>query len=69
MQNVDHIHILYSVYMQLSHIFILRFYIIYIYISITVVWQPSDLCCNTRASSFCSPENVGEQGIHLIIDD
>ena len=34
---------------------------------ITVVWQQSDLSCNTRASSFCSPENVGEQGIRLII--
>ena len=36
--------------------------IIYIYISITVVWQLCDHSCNTRASSFCSPENVGEQG-------
>ena len=35
--------------------------------TITVVWQQSDLSCNTRASSFCSPENVGEQGIQLII--
>ena len=29
---------------------------------ITVVWQQCDHSCNTRASSFCSPENVGEQG-------
>ena len=29
---------------------------------ITVVWQLCDHSCNTRANSFCSPENVGEQG-------
>ena len=34
----------------------------YICLSITVVWQQCDHSCNTRASSFCSPENVGEQG-------
>jgi len=29
------------------------------------VWQQSDLSCNMRESSFCSPENVGEQGVFM----